>query len=883
MTDDISDDISEEWLGINEFLGIPETQWTVLRVKELLRGLIKSQFIYTVPPVVLKSFLNRKGILNIGNRHDDFFRDLAKASRTASGKAAIEEYANSGNDVQKPPSLEEYVTPGRDEENKDENIGTAESLMDVPQNIAEQEPQLPRTVKQIFDNSFELDSITDDELAMKFYMQFQITDYWKRAFYKEHETIKEIQKIRNSGNVFSDTAVETFLKEYAQTKNFKIPKEYAFRDPKTKKLVEPFLMQLYIAQKLTNTQYFGNFSGTGAGKTLSAVLASRALKSKMTLVVCPNDVVSLWKEKIEEIFPNSDVIIKKEAFFAEYQEQKFQYLIINYDKLNQESSPNDVLKLIKQKIDFVILDEIHFSKTTKAEEKSIRRHNLDGLLSGIRKKNKDVRVLGLSATPVVNNLTEGKSLLQLITGQTYEHVSDRESEPNAITLYENIIPVSIRQIPVYKEYDKEYPHVEVTYIPKKHSIAQLNRNPKNMEFYLTQARLREIIDRIDGQTIIYTEYLGGPPGEKRIFDLISDAVEEANFTWGEYTGEHHSGLKQFLNKEVQVLIASKPISTGIDGLQEVCSNLIFNTLPWTNALYQQIIGRIVRTGQDENKTVKVHHIIAGIGGYQYDEGKLLRLHYKETLADCAVDGSLPPDKKLVTPKQAMREAVRWLERLERGEISVVTRRQLDVVLTPVEIKTRLKKFGDFSKLNRQINTEKSSSTHKRMLKNPEEWHEYHRQYREAREEWKIIPYEVWIEKIKKMAPNTIIGDFGCGEAKIREAIGARVKSFDHVSIDATVESCDMKNVQVDSGTLNVAVYCLSLMGKDWKEYLKEAARCLSFGGYLYITETTKSLTEKEDGKSLRLGKLRDVIVENGFEILADYTKEQFTFIESRKI
>ena len=170
-----------------------------------------------------------------------------------------------------------------------------------------------------------------------------------------------------------------------------------------------------------------------------------------------------------------------------------------------------------------------------------------------------------------------------------------------------------------------------------------------------------------------------------------------------------------------------------------------------------------------------------------------------------------------------------------------------------------------------------------MIKDPDEWHEYHRQYREARKEWKVIPYEVWIDKIKKMAPNMIIGDFGCGEAKISQEIGSRVKNFDHVAIDPTVESCDMKSVPVEAGTLNVAVFCLSLMGKDWKDYLKEAARCLSLGGYLYITETTKSLIEKEDGKAPRLDKLRDVIIENGFEILSDYDRAQFTFIEARKL
>ena len=163
-----------------------------------------------------------------------------------------------------------------------------------------------------------------------------------------------------------------------------------------------------------------------------------------------------------------------------------------------------------------------------------------------------------------------------------------------------------------------------------------------------------------------------------------------------------------------------------------------------------------------------------------------------------------------------------------------------------------------------------------MLKNPDEWKEYHRQYREARKTWNVIPYEVWIDKIKTMAPNLIIGDFGCGEAKIAEAIGNRVKNFDHVSIDANVESCDMKSVPVKSGILNVVVFSLSLMGKDWQAYLKEAARCLSVGGYLYISETTNSLTE-------RLEKLRDAIQENGFEIFSDYEKAQFTFIEARKV
>ena len=639
--------------GFYEFTGQEDPLWSPYKVKELLKELIKSGNIYSMPPVVLQSFLNRRGLLNLHNRHDDFFQNLAKASRTAGGRAAIEEYATSGNDVTQPPELTDLVTPTPGE---DEEIPTDTSFGDLSIQ-PEEEQKMPETVKQILRDSLVLDSVTDDELAMKFYLNYSINRFWRKAFDDEQNTIKELEVEGKSDNKFTDTAVSTFLNEYYATRKLKIPNEYAFRNSKTNKLVEPFLMQLYITQKLKREPSFGNFSGTGAGKTLSAILATRFMKSKMTLIVCPNDVVDHWNEHILEIFPDSTVISRKDAFSAVYDESKFQYLVINYDKLNQESSPNDIIKLIKQKIDFVILDEIHFSKITSKEHVSIRRQNLDGLLTGVRKKNKDVKVLGLSATPVVNNLTEGKSLLQLLTGEMYDNISTKPTVPNAVTLYENMTPLSIRQIPKYKDYDKQIVEVE-TDVPERKTLAGLHKKPLAIEQVLTDTRIPEIVKRIDGQTIIYTEYLGSSfRNEPTILEKLTNAVNDAGFTFGLYIGDDHSGFDRFTKKQVQVLIASRPISTGVDGLQTVCSNLIFNTLPWTHALYQQIIGRIVRTGMDESKTVKVHHILASIGGYPYDQNKLNRLKYKRTLADCAVDGILP-EKNLVTPGQATKEALR---------------------------------------------------------------------------------------------------------------------------------------------------------------------------------------------------------------------------------
>jgi hypothetical protein len=81
------------------------------------------------------------------------------------------------------------------------------------------------------------------------------------------------------------------------------------------------------------------------------------------------------------------------------------------------------------------------------------------------------------------------------------------------------------------------------------------------------------------------------------------------------------------------------------------------------------------------------------------------------------------------------------------------------------------------------------------------------------------------------------------------------------------------SLQLFEVLLDVAVFSLSLMGKNWIDYIIEAKRCLATNGYLLIAETTKSMKG-------RLSKLRDFIKEQGFEV---YEVEEFTFIEARAL
>ena len=78
--------------GFYEFTGQEDQTWTPYKVKELLKGLIKSKFLYSVEEVVLESMLQERGLLNLHNRHDDFFQNRAKASRTADCATAVGSY-----------------------------------------------------------------------------------------------------------------------------------------------------------------------------------------------------------------------------------------------------------------------------------------------------------------------------------------------------------------------------------------------------------------------------------------------------------------------------------------------------------------------------------------------------------------------------------------------------------------------------------------------------------------------------------------------------------------------------------------------------------------------------------------------------------------------
>lgn len=85
----------------------------------------------------------------------------------------------------------------------------------------------------------------------------------------------------------------------------------------------------------------------------------------------------------------------------------------------------------------------------------------------------------------------------------------------------------------------------------------------------------------------------------------------------------------------------------------------------------------------------------------------------------------------------------------------------------------------------------------------------------------------------------VIADFGCGEARLSRTISSEnrtVHSFDLIASSPEVTACDMAHCPLKSASVDVAVYCLSLMGTNLHEFVIEANRVLKLGGILLIAE-----------------------------------------------
>jgi superfamily II DNA or RNA helicase len=703
---------------------------------------------------------------------------------------------------------------------------------------------------------------TLDKEAIDFFIKEAVARIWQQAFLDEAKAVEQLELYGDEGT-YSQEVKRLFLHDYHGAKSLQIPSGYCFPH-------QPLLMQLYTAYLIKTRKRLGNWSGTGAGKTLSAILASRVIHAGLTVICCPNSVIGNWKRNILEIYPKSSVFIK-ETDVKKDMAKKPKYLILNYEFFQQPKAEQKLKTLVDNNIiDFIIIDEIHYSKQREAEKISLRKATISAFLSEASAQNENLHVLGMSATPVINNLFEGKTLIEMVTGVHHDELNTKPTVPNCIAHYQKFVSYGIRWVPKYSfKIREQTERIDCSQFLSeiKHQIAY--GSIVDLEAVLTKAKLPFILNSLRSKTIVYTHYVKG------ILSVLQEVIENKGWRVAIFTGDNKDGLDAFIDGNADVLIASSCVGTGVDRLQHVCNRLIVSSLPWTHAEFEQLKGRIYRQGQiKDHVDVLVPLTYADINGKEWSwcDSRWKRIQFKKSVSDAAVDGVIL-EGHLRTPGQALQDHRLWLERLERGQIYEIERRKISIPLIG-EVKPNVqRRMGDLSKMNSRINHALSSQTHRRFLDHPEEWECYHSVYREDRKNWPIVPYE---EAVKwfKARPHMVIGDFGCGEALLAANVENKVFSFDHVAINENVTACDMCHTSLDDACLDAAAFSLSLMGSNFIDYLKEAHRCLKLDGHLWIAEPTSRIQNIE--------LFRDLLFRLGFDVSRIDEKWKFTFIKAIK-
>jgi len=518
---------------------------------------------------------------------------------------------------------------------------------------------------------------------------------------------------------------------------------------------------------------------------------------------------------------------------------------------------------------------VHFAKS-RGKTESKRRQLINYLLAQATKANAGLRVLAMSATPVINSLDEAVSLLEMTTGHEYPDLNTRARVSNALAVHEQLVIHGLRYVP---RYDIKL-HERLLEIDGNDLAERLQAVGKgqvlSIETILTEAKLDTIVELAKPGTIVYSQFVD------TIFPMIRDRLSHKGFSVAAFSGEDKSGLNEFIGRRADVLIGSSALGTGVDGLQYVCNRLIVNCLPWTSAGYDQLLGRVYRQGsvfQDVDVFIPQVVLRNDSDEWSWDRQRLARIHYKKTLADAAVDGVVP-EANLASPELMLEEAKKaldaWIERLAKGEFHEFSRPTLRVPLPTETVPEGIRRFGDFSAMNARINSSHSETTHRRFQENPEEWFLYHTLYREARSTWPEVPFEVIAEWLKKR-PDWVVGDFGCGEAELARRIPNKVYSLDHVAVNQSVLVCDMAATGMADEVLDVAVFSLSLMGLNYREYLQEAHRLLRYGGWLKVAESASRWGNN------RLEQLKDAICGSGFSMVGEPTyKDRFIYLNAIK-
>ncbi|XP_060032942.1 ribosomal RNA-processing protein 8 isoform X1 [Erinaceus europaeus] len=144
----------------------------------------------------------------------------------------------------------------------------------------------------------------------------------------------------------------------------------------------------------------------------------------------------------------------------------------------------------------------------------------------------------------------------------------------------------------------------------------------------------------------------------------------------------------------------------------------------------------------------------------------------------------------------------------------------------------------FRYLNEQLYSGPSSAAQRLFQEDPEAFLLYHRGFQNQVKKWPLHPVDRIAKDLRQRPASLVVADFGCGDCRLASSIRNPVHCFDLASLDPRVTVCDMAQVPLEDESVDVVVFCLSLMGTNIRDFLEEANRVLKPGGLLKVAEVS---------------------------------------------
>ena len=637
------------WIGFDDWLG-NTNRWTRPLIFSFLESL--KPIISDLQPAEMFAVLRHKNIVGRDfrrNRNAGLLAAIERLCGSRDVESGLSDLANQLESEQNPPSEEPAVEL---DEVSVESLGSSTPLPSL--NNVDSLRTADLLVKH---------NLVDDEEILDFLVQHRVEGLWQKVFDNDSAFSLDVLRTESGGEYFT-RIVRQFEQEYLGATQLQLPDGYSFARKGV--LQPPNMMQRLLAYRLRHSRRIGNWSGVGAGKTLAAILASRVMAAHVSIIVAANATVDRWKETILTAFPDSHVIAKERDQLSMHSERPT-YFVFNYESFQQEWSETMVVDLCRRcRVDFIVLDEIQSVRQRTEKRKSTRRDNVRLLIDVSQEANPDLRVLGMSATPVVNNLFEALALLELVTGEDYSHVSTVPSIANAVRVHQELMLRGMRYRPKYSmSMTTSFPEVDGSSVVQDLRLVP-PRNLLRLEQVMLKAKLPDLMSWVRPGTLIYTQFVEG------IVDTLRDTILAAGLRPAIFTGQDKTGLAEFIDQRTaDILIGSAPVGTGVDGLQRVCNRLVFACLPWTAAEYEQIVGRLHRQGSefDTIEVIVPQVVLKGPSNeeWSWDRLRWQRIQWRRTLADAAVDGVIPQGR-LPSREEMQRRSLaaleEWLNRVE---------------------------------------------------------------------------------------------------------------------------------------------------------------------------------------------------------------------------